>query len=58
MAIVREKQTIKGNEYIKTYSDENFKIQREDVLYDEAYDPIELAEDRIYVETDIKIEEE
>ena len=54
--IIVENKVINGNEFKHTISDKGFMIKRDNVLYDEAYDPIELAEDRIYVETDIKIE--
>lgn len=48
--------TINGTEFRRTYSDENFMIERDGVKYGEAIDPIGF-EDRVYTETDIKIEE-
>ena len=55
--IVREDIQIKGKDFVKTYSDQNFYIEREEVEYVEAIDPVEFAEDRIYTETDKPIEE-
>ena len=46
---------INGTKFRKTYSDENFMIERDGVQYSEAIDPIGF-EDRVYTETDIKIE--
>ena len=48
--------TINGTEFRRTFSDENFMIERDGVQYSEAVDPIGF-EDRVYTETDIKIEE-
>lgn len=56
MAIVREELTIRDKEFIKTYSDLHFYIERDGVEYEEAIDPIEFADERIYTETDISIE--
>lgn len=58
--IITEKITINDKEFKYTYSDKGMKIKRENVLYDEAYDPIEFSEERIYEETDtlIKNQEE
>lgn len=58
--IVREEIEIgkKKKKYIKTYSDANFYIQRDEEMYTEAIDPIAYAEERVYVETDIPIEPE
>lgn len=49
--------TINDKEYIKTYSDEGFYIERDGIQYSEAIDPIEYKDERIYTETDIPIEE-
>lgn len=54
--IVTETITIKDKEYIKTYSDSGYMIERDEVQYEEAIDPIEYKEERIYTETDILIE--
>ena len=54
--IVRENVKFNEKEFVKTYSDEGFYIERDGVQYGEAIDPVELSEDRIYTETDIKIE--
>lgn len=55
--IVTEVVIINNKEFRHTYSDKGMKIMRENVLYDEAYDPVGF-EDRIYKETDIPIESE
>lgn len=57
MMIIVENKIINGKEFKHTYSDRGMKIKRENVLYDEAYDPVNF-EDRIYNETDIPIESE
>mgnify|MGYP004462893881 CR=1 FL=1 len=54
--IITEKITINDKEFKHTYSDRGMKIKRENVLYDEAYDPIEF--DRVYEETDKAVGEE
>ena len=56
--IVREDIKIKGKDFVRTYSDRNVWIERDGREYTEALDPKELAEDRIYTETDKPIEEE
>lgn len=47
--IVKENITINDKEYIKTYSDEGFYIERDGVKYSEAIDPIDSG--RVYQET-------
>ena len=54
--IITEKITINDKEFKHTYSDKGMKIMRENVLYDEAYDPVGF--DRIYKETDKAVGEE
>ena len=54
--IVTEKITINGREFVRTYSDENFYVERDGERYSEAIDPIEYG--RQYVETDEPIENE
>lgn len=54
--IKTETVTINGRDFRKTYSDEGFMIERDGVQYSEAIDPIGF-EDRVYTETDVKIEE-
>ena len=49
-----ENITINGKEFIRTYSDKGFMIERDGVQYDEAVDPIEF--NRVYTETDVKSE--
>lgn len=55
--IVRENKMINDKEFVYTYSDAGFKIQRNNHIFNSAYDPVEFAESRIYTETDIPIEE-
>ena len=52
--IIIENITLNGKEYIHTYSNEGFMIERNGIRYSEAIDPIEFT-DRIYTETDEKI---
>lgn len=54
--IVQENIKIKDRDFIKTYSDEGFYIEREGMKYAEAIDPAEFG--RVYTETEHKIEEE
>ena len=56
--IIVENKAMNGKEFKHTYSNSGMKIKRENVLYDEAYDPIEFSEERIYEETDIVIGED
>ena len=56
--LITETVTIKDEKFIKNYSDAGMYIERNGVLYEEAIDPIEFAEERIYTETDIPIESE
>lgn len=55
--IIVENKVINGKEFKHTISDKGFMIKRDNVLYDEAYDPVGF-ENRIYNETDIPIESE
>ena len=48
--IVRENLTINGKEFIKTFSNAGYMIERDGIRYDEAIDPAEL--NRQYTETD------
>ena len=52
--IVREELKINGKDFIKTYSDEGFYIEREGVRYSEAIDPAET--NRVYFQTKEPIE--
>jgi hypothetical protein len=54
--IITETVTINDREFRRTYSDEGFMIERDGVQYSDAIDPIGF-EDRVYTETDVKIEE-
>ena len=52
--IATENLTINGKEFVKTYSDSGFKIERDGVRYSEAIDPAEFG--RTYTETDEPID--
>lgn len=54
--IVTEVVIINNKEFRHTYSDKGMKIMRENVLYDEAYDPVGFS--REYEETDKAVGEE
>ena len=54
--IIVENKVINNKEFKHTYSDKGFMIKRDNVLYDEAYDPVGF--DREYEETDIVIGED
>ena len=51
--IKTENITINGRDFIRTYSDSGYKVERDEVQYDEAIDPIEF--NRIYIETNIHV---
>lgn len=53
--IVNESIKIGEKEYKRTYSDKGFMIERENIVYSEAIDPVDS--DRKYTETNVKIEE-
>ena len=54
--VVTEVVIINNKEFKHTYSNSGMKIKRENVLYDEAYDPVGF--DREYEETDKAVGEE
>lgn len=51
--IVTENMTINGREFIKTYSDSGYMVERDGIRYSEAIDPAEFG--RTYTETDERI---
>ena len=51
--IQREQVTYDNKTYIRTYSDAGMLITRDGVYYAEAVDPLALANDRNYTETNI-----
>lgn len=55
--IIREKVIINNKEFVYTYSDLGYEIERDSVVYSEAYDPIEYS-DRTYVEVISENEQE
>lgn len=54
--IVTEKITINGKEFVRTYSDKGYYVERDGERYSDAIDPIEYG--RQYTETDEPIESE
>lgn len=56
--IDKKEITIDNKKFIKRWSTKGMMIERDNVQYSEAIDPIEFAEERVYVETDIPIESE
>lgn len=54
--IIQEHFDINGRDFIRTYSDENRYVVRENISYSEACDPAEF--NRQYVEGDIIKDEE
>lgn len=52
--IVTEKININGKEFVKTYSDAGFMVERHGAHYSEAIDLAEFG--RTYIETDEPIE--
>ena len=54
--VVTELAIINGKEFKHTYSNSGMKIKRENVLYDEAYDPVGF--NREYEEPDKAVGEE
>ena len=52
--IKTETMTVNGKEFVKTYSDQGYMVEREGVRYSEAIDPVEY--NRQYTETDEPIE--
>ena len=56
--LITEIVTIKDEKFIKNYSDAGMYIERDGVIYEEAVDPIEYKDSRIYTETDKPIKEE
>lgn len=55
--LITEIVTIKDEKFIKNYSDAGMYIERDGVQYEEAVDPLEYKDSRIYTETDKLIEE-
>ena len=55
--LITEIVTIKDEKFIKNYSDAGMYIERDGVQYEEAVDPLEYKDSRIYTETDKPIEE-
>lgn len=56
--LITETATIKDEKFIKNYSDAGMYIERDGVQYEEAVDPLEYKDSRIYTETDKPIEME
>lgn len=45
------------DDFVRTYSDAGFKIERDGIRYDDAWDPVSLADERVYIETDEHVDE-
>lgn len=56
--LITEELVINGDKFVKNYSDKGLFIERDGVMYEEAIDPIEYKDSRIYTETDKPIEKE
>lgn len=54
--IKTETMTINGKEFVKTYSDQGYMVEREGARYSEAIDPAEFG--RTYTETEETIEKD
>ena len=54
--IRQENLQIDGQEFIRTYSDDNRYVVRDDISYSEAVDPAEF--NRVYTEGDVMSDEE
>lgn len=54
--IKQENLQINGQEFIRTYSDDNRYVVREGISYSEAVDPAEF--NRVYTEGDVMPDEE
>ena len=52
MSIIREEVKANGNIFIKTYSDSGMYIKRDGNKYIDALDPEDVADERIYTETE------
>lgn len=52
--LVTETRTINDKQFTYNYSDSGFYIERDGIMYAEAYDPIDSG--RVYTETDTPIE--
>lgn len=53
--IITENVIINGTEFVRTYSDKGYYVEREGVQYSEAIDPI--GSGREYTETNISVED-
>lgn len=55
--LITEIVTIKDEKFVKNYSDAGMYVERDGVLYEEAIDPLEYKDSRIYTETNKPIEQ-
>ena len=56
--LITEIVTIKDEKFVKNHSDAGMYVERDGVLYEEAIDPLEYKDSRIYTETNKPIEAE
>lgn len=54
--IITENIVINGTEFVRTYSDKGYYVEREGIQYSEAIDPI--GSGRVYTETDVSVEDD
>lgn len=54
--IITENIVINNTEFVRTYSDKGYYVEREGVQYSEAIDPI--GSGREYTETDVVVEDD
>jgi hypothetical protein len=54
--VISETIVINGEEYLHTYSDQGFTVERDGAEYSDAIDPIDSG--RVYTETKNKIDSE
>ena len=47
---------VNGRQLRRTWSDDDFMIERDSAMYNEAVDPVEF--DRVYTETDVFVKSE
>lgn len=54
--ILTENVVINESEFVRTYSDKGYYVERDGVQYSEAIDPV--GSGRVYTETDVLVEDD
>ena len=54
--IITENLTINGKAFVRTYSDSGYMVERDGVLYSDAFDPADSG--RMYTESDVLCEDD